>query len=149
MIIEIPDENSIIKWKYNDGEDWKIAEISDLIKAYERPPVDIDLITKRHEEIGFEKGFNEGYAQAVTDKAEPQITVIAENASAEEIANFKAQLKETLNEMRPKGHWVEKQETPRSVSYYCSNCKCAGLGVENFCSWCGADMRKEKDNGKS
>ena len=85
MIIEIPDDNSIIKWKYNDSEDWKIAEISDLIKAYERP----------------------------------------------------------------KGHWVEKQETPRSVSYYCSNCKCAGLGVENFCSWCGAEMRKEKDNGKS
>ena len=35
MIIEIPDDNSIIKWKYNDKDDWKIAEISDLIKAYE------------------------------------------------------------------------------------------------------------------
>ena len=48
---------------------------------------------------------------------------------------------------RPKGHWVEKQETSRSVSFYCSECECAGLGVENFCSWCGADMRKENDNG--
>ena len=37
MIIEIPDDNSIVKWKYNDKDEWKVAEISDLIKAYERP----------------------------------------------------------------------------------------------------------------
>ena len=37
MIVEIPDEDSVIKWKYADNEDWKYAEISDLIKAYERP----------------------------------------------------------------------------------------------------------------
>ena len=36
MTILIPDDNSIVKWKYNDNDDWKIAEISDLIKAYER-----------------------------------------------------------------------------------------------------------------
>ena len=38
MIMEIPDDNSIIKWKYNDNDAWKIAEISDLIKAYEERP---------------------------------------------------------------------------------------------------------------
>lgn len=38
MIIEIPDDNSIVKWKKNDNEDWKSAEISDLIKAYEGRP---------------------------------------------------------------------------------------------------------------
>lgn len=37
MIIEIPDENSIVKWKNNEKDEWKVAEISDLIKAYERP----------------------------------------------------------------------------------------------------------------
>lgn len=37
MIIEIPNENSIVKWKNDDKDEWKIAEISDLIKAYERP----------------------------------------------------------------------------------------------------------------
>lgn len=37
MIIEIPNENSIIKWKNNDKDEWKSAEISDLVKAYERP----------------------------------------------------------------------------------------------------------------
>ena len=36
MIIEIPDDNSIIKWKKNDKEDWKSAEISDLIEAFEQ-----------------------------------------------------------------------------------------------------------------
>lgn len=38
MIIEIPEENSIIKWKYDDrdtNEKWKFAEVSDLIKAFE------------------------------------------------------------------------------------------------------------------
>lgn len=35
MIIEISDDNSIIKWKYKDTGDWTIAEVSDLIKAYE------------------------------------------------------------------------------------------------------------------
>ena len=37
MIIEIPKENSIIKWKNDEKDEWKVAEISDLIKAYERP----------------------------------------------------------------------------------------------------------------
>lgn len=36
MIIEIPNENSIIKWKNNEKDEWKSVEISDLIKAYER-----------------------------------------------------------------------------------------------------------------
>lgn len=40
MIIEIPDDNSIVKWKKNDKENWKCAEISDLIKAYEERPQD-------------------------------------------------------------------------------------------------------------
>ena len=38
MIIEIPDDNSIIKWKAFGEEDWKYAEISDLISAYEERP---------------------------------------------------------------------------------------------------------------
>lgn len=52
-------------------------------------------------------------------------------------------------EERPQGEWVEKEETPASVSYYCSNCECAGLGVENFCSWCGADMRGGVEHGSN
>lgn len=41
MIIEIPDENSIVKWKNDEKDEWKVAEISDLIKAYERPKGDL------------------------------------------------------------------------------------------------------------
>ena len=37
MIIEIPNDNSIVKWKNDNKDKWKVAEISDLIKAYERP----------------------------------------------------------------------------------------------------------------
>jgi len=66
MIIEVLKENSIIKWKYNDKDKWKYAEISDLIKAYEKT----------------------------------QVTVFAENASKEEIENFKQELEKVLE--RPK-----------------------------------------------
>ena len=33
----MPFDNSIVKWKNNDKDEWKYAEISDLIQAYERP----------------------------------------------------------------------------------------------------------------
>ena len=38
MIIKISDDSSIVEWKKNDKEDWKSAEISDLIKAYDERP---------------------------------------------------------------------------------------------------------------
>lgn len=72
MIIEIPDDNSIVKWKYADNEDWKSAEISDLIKAYERPS---DEVIIAHERIAYERGVADGYAEALEemkDKERPQ-----------------------------------------------------------------------------
>ena len=71
MIIEIPDEDSVIKWKYAN-EDWKYAEISDLIKAYERPS---DEVIIAHERIAYERGVADGYAEALEemkDKERPQ-----------------------------------------------------------------------------
>ena len=64
MIIEIPDDNSIIKWKAFGEEDWKYAEISDLIKAYEESEVymnskDYDL-------------YLEGYKQGKKDFERPR-----------------------------------------------------------------------------
>ena len=38
MIVEIPDDNSIVKWKMNDKDEWKSAEIPDLIKAHNARP---------------------------------------------------------------------------------------------------------------
>ena len=42
---------------------------------------------------------------------------------------------------RLKGEWIQKQETPASVSYYCSNCKMSDLPVLPYCPWCGAKMK--------
>ena len=37
MIVEMPEADSIIKWKHDDRvtNEWQVAEIYDLIKAYE------------------------------------------------------------------------------------------------------------------
>lgn len=43
--------------------DWR--EILEMIQN--APTVDIDAITETHERIGFDKGFREGYAQAMSE----------------------------------------------------------------------------------
>lgn len=60
MIIEIPDDNSIVKWRYKDNEDWKSAEISDLIKAYE---TDIETQLLGAELHGIKIGYEEAQAK--------------------------------------------------------------------------------------
>lgn len=42
---------------------------------------------------------------------------------------------------RPQGEWIEKEETPASVSYYCSACKTEGIPITPFCPNCGAKMK--------
>lgn len=64
MIIKVLNGNSIIKWKYNDKDKWKYAEISDLIKAIEESEVymngkDYDL-------------YLEGYKQGKKDFERPK-----------------------------------------------------------------------------
>lgn len=44
-------------------------------------------------------------------------------------------------EERTQGEWIEKEETPASVSYYCSVCKTEGIPITPFCPWCGAKMK--------
>lgn len=58
MLIEIPNENSIVKWKNADEDEWKVAEISDLIKAYERPqgewiPIRLLMEDNYHSHLSF------------------------------------------------------------------------------------------------
>ena len=118
MIIEIPNENSIVKWKNDDKDEWKVAEISDLIKAYESP----------------------------------KVTVFAENASKEEIEDFKQELENVLE--RPQGKWVEvekqgKTGDGRIFTYtivVCSKCgEQYDLEGEKFCPNCGANMEGKAD----
>lgn len=69
-----------------------------------------------------------------------------DNAPTVDIPNYGGQvIPDTLQgwryEERPQGKWIEKEETPASVSYYCSVCKIAGIPITPFCPNCGADMR--------
>ena len=62
-----------------------------------------------------------------------------------EDANFFNSIKNYMKEQRPQAEWIEKEETPASVSYYCSNCKFEGLSITPYCPWCGAKMRGDKE----
>ena len=53
MIIVMPFDNSIVKWKNDDKDEWKVAEISDLIKAYERPQGEWIYTDKEDKEKGY------------------------------------------------------------------------------------------------
>ena len=129
MIIEIPDENSEIKWKYTDNEDWKYAEISDLIKAYERPS---DEVIIAHERIAYERGVADGYAEA---------------------------LEEMKDKERPQGKWklIKANEYENDVNgeYYINTYVCPFCNWEvrtegemeyRFCPMCNADLRGEKND---
>lgn len=89
----------------------RLIDADALVKAFNEAQVEFDE---------YYKGL--GRAKVITDNAP---TVVAENATSD----------------RPQGEWVEKQETPASVSYYCSNCKMSDLPVLPYCPWCGAKMK--------
>lgn len=81
-------------------------------------------------------------------------TQIIEKISREVIAKkrllYSYEIKEILDQFIVKGEWIEKEETPASVSYYCSNCKMEVIPVTPFCPWCGAEMHeKEEENGNN
>jgi DNA-directed RNA polymerase subunit RPC12/RpoP len=37
----------------------------------QQPTVDVDSLNAKHEDIGYEKGYRDGYAKALTDNTEP------------------------------------------------------------------------------
>ena len=115
MIIEIPDEDSVIKWKYAN-EDWKSAEISDLIKAYERPS---DEVIIAHERIAYERGVADGYAEA---------------------------LEEMKDKERLQGEWLLVGHNDTVNFYKCSICGYEEhdnfTKHYSFCPNCGAQMIK-------
>ena len=43
---------------------------------------------------------------------------------------------------KTQGEWIEKEDTPASVYYCCSNCDMEGIPITPYCPWCGAKMRK-------
>lgn len=101
-----------------------------LKEAIERVPIaDIDAITESHERIGYDRGFRDGYAEALeaTDNAEPV----------------------------KHGHWIEVQrihEKDHTAICECSLCGDTvwvydGQRAWNYCPNCGAHM-EEKDGAE-
>lgn len=39
------------------------------------------------------------------------------------------------------GEWIQKMTSPASCIYVCSVCGIEGFPVQDYCCWCGADMR--------
>ena len=81
----------------------------------------------------------------------PQVTVFAENASKEEIEDFKQELENVLE--RPRGKWIVRgtEQGAVGVVYIIRECDKCGWSSslflpKNFCPNCGADMRGD-DNG--
>lgn len=71
----------------------------------------------------------------------PQVTVFAENASKEEVADFKQELEKVLE--RPQGEWLKIGEL--GLAYKCNKCGEVDVVSTNFCSNCGADMRGKEE----
>ena len=83
----------------------------------EIPTVDVDSLNAKHEDIGYEKGYRDGYAEAldVADNTEP---------------------------IRH-GHW----ENPMALAGTCSMCGYTILGIIDdfkYCPVCGAKMDGER-----
>lgn len=153
MIIEIPNENSIVKWKNDEKDEWKVAEISDLIKAYERPQVtvfaenaskeeiedfkqELEKVLERPQDCSNCKRYDSPYFEIKIDKE--QMQELVDKAKAEILASIE----------RPQSEWVGNAFD----EHHCKRCGHPALWEEepddyyevqsNFCPNCGADMRK-------
>lgn len=168
MIIEIPDDNSIIKWKKNDKEDWKSAEISDLIKSYEERPIG-DCISRSALKKALQ---NREECKECTDidcihcfydiidnalVVEPEITIEQAVAKIHEtglLSEHDKMMKEWVDikcaycnkYVRPQGEWVYDPDHSITIDMYkCSVCGCFGHTHFKFCQNCGAAMQKGEE----
>ena len=71
---------------------------------------------------------------------EPQVIVFAENASKEEIEDFKQKLENVLE--RPQGEWEKPFEMNGKSYHKCTKCHISSelILIDNFCPNCGARM---------
>ena len=152
MIIEIPDENSVIKWKNSDNDEWKSAEISDLINAYEERPQG-ELISRD----ALKEEFNLIASKSATGELSSipikHIKQIIDNATPVDISKeVWNKSNELLNKRlsylgRRRGKWVK-----HALGYSCSECDgCPPFypndkeNLSDFCQNCGADMRGKEE----
>ena len=100
-------------------EDWMDKALYNFMRAriIEQPTVDIDAITESHERIGYDRGFRDGYAEA---------------------------LKETDNVPdKNVGEWIDVNGD--GSLWRCSVCGETQCCYDNYCGNCGAKMDEVKD----
>jgi len=56
--------------------------------------------------------------------------------------NVNVGLAQPIKDERPQGVWIKERTSPHGTRYRCDNCNKVSARGENFCSKCGADMRK-------
>ena len=137
MIIEIPNENSIVKWKNDDKDEWKVAEISDLIKVYERPQDCSDC--KRYDSPYFEVKFDKEQMQELVDKAKAEVLASIERPQGEW---------KSLGFVHSRGYaWCICSNCGKTTKIYLDkdNDFCCIADIRNkavSCLFCGAEMKK-------
>ena len=93
-----------------------------LREALERVSiVDVDSLNAAHEDIGYKKGYCDGYAEALE---------VADNT--EHIRH---------------GHWNERYDT--RYHFECSICKYLHQYKDNYCPLCGAKMDEEVNENET
>lgn len=160
MIIEIPNENSIIKWKNDDKDEWKVAEISDLIKAYEMPKGDLISREALKEDLELSKYIipsdlnrllNAEINRCIEaiDNAPTVESEITEKQAITKIINSGWIIKhdKELRDRweRPQGEWLEMKRKIDNRHYVfifkCPFCGYIEKCKANFCGKCGAEMK--------
>lgn len=103
--------------------------------------IDIDEETYIKANAGILGSFGEIIANGIPYEEKPQVTVFAENASKEEIEDFKKELEAVLR--RPQGEWIITYSEKKKKVNKCGVCGFISIqGKTNYCPNCGADMRK-------
>lgn len=109
------------------------------------PTVDVESLIAKHEDIGYEKGYRDGYAEAleVTDDAEPTEEQVKEYCRKRGLVIVTSDL---FNEMKARwsaepvrhGHWLSIGNTALAA------CQCGYITdrykTYRYCPNCGAKM---------
>lgn len=114
-MIDVDEAYKVLTDYYHQKTEIQHSALRDALERV--PTVDVDSLNAAHEDIGYEKGYRDGYAEAleVIDNAEP--------------------IKH--------GHWIyEDIDYPIADAYYrCSECRfIVGFDINNYCPSCGAKM---------
>lgn len=119
-------------------QDIEVVPVASIDNA---PTVEVENAITAHENIGYEKGFRDGYAQCVADNERSDAKYLEErDADAWESGYIQG-----LSE-RDKGEWIRTGSLGNgNAQYECSNCHYGDEHAESqevpYCWHCGAKMK--------